>query len=151
MAQTYPQSLSVEEYLWEEQRAAVKHDYSNGQVYNMVGGSPEHSRIAVNLTSELRVGLRGGNCQTFNSDLKVAVGGQPRDPGRKPQPADEFISYPDASVVYGKLEVYKDDRQTIANPTVLVRGTQSFDPQLQPQHETRPVPQASKPAILRHD
>src|SRR6478672_4546128 len=110
MAQFSRQFLTVEEYLWEEQRAETKHDYYNGQVYGMAGGSPEHSHIGVNLTSELRMRLRGRGCQIFNSDLKVAVPGNLRPKGKKRQQDDEFITYPDASVVCGQLEFYKDDR-----------------------------------------
>ncbi len=83
MAQFSQQFLSVEEYLWEAQRAETKRDYYNGQVYSMAGGSPEHSQIAVNLTSELRIRLRGRGCQIFNSDLKLAVPGNLRSKGKK--------------------------------------------------------------------
>ncbi len=131
MAQPSHQYLTVEEYLWQEQRAEVKHDYHNGQVYNMAGGSPEHSQIAVNLTGELRALLRGSGCQVFNSDLKVAVEGNRRTKGNKRQPDDEFVTYPDASVVCGQLEFYKADRQTLANPKVLFEvlspSTRNYD------------------------
>jgi Uma2 family endonuclease len=119
MAQSSRQFLTVEEYLWEEQRAETRHDYYNGQVYNMAGGSPEHSRISVNLTAALLTRLRGRDCQVFNSDLKVAIAGNLRVKGKKRQQDDEFITYPDASVVCGQLEFYKDDRQTLLNPLVL--------------------------------
>lgn len=131
MAQPNRQYLTVEEYLWEEQRAEVKHDYYNGRAYNMAGGSPEHSRIAVNITAELRVALRDRGCQIFNSDLKVAVPGNERFKGRKRQQDDEFVTYPDASVVCGQLEFYKDDRQTITNPLLLFEvlspSTRNYD------------------------
>lgn len=131
MAQPIQHFVAVEEYLWQEQRADVKHEFFNGQVYNMAGGSPEHSIIAVNLTSELRTLLRGKNCQVFNSDLKVAVAGQTRKKNQKRQPEDEFVTYPDATVVCGQLEFYKDDQQTAANPTVLFEvlspSTRNYD------------------------
>lgn len=119
MAQSSRQFLTVEEYLWEEQRAETKRDFYNGQVYNMAGGTPEHSRIAVNLTAELLSRLRERGCQIFNSDLKVAIPGNLRAKGKKRQQDDELITYPDASIVCGPLEFYKDDRQTLANPLVL--------------------------------
>jgi len=131
MAQPSHQYVTVEEYLWQEQRAEVKHDYHSGQVYNMAGGSPEHSQIAVNLTGELRALLRGSGCQVFNSDLKVAVEGNRRTKDNKRQPDDEFVTYPDASVVCGQLEFYKADRQTLANPKVLFEvlspSTRNYD------------------------
>jgi Uma2 family endonuclease len=131
MAQSNYQYLTVEEYLWQEQRAEVKHDYQHGQAYNMAGGSPEHSQIAVNLTGELRTRLRGQGCQVFNSDLKIGVGGNLRVKGQKRLPNDEFITYPDASVVCGQFKFYKDDHGTLANPTVLFEvlspSTRNYD------------------------
>jgi len=131
MAQISRPYSTVEEYLWEEERAESKHEYYNGQVYNMAGGSPEHSALAVNLTAELRAGLRGRDCQVFNSDLKIAVAGDPRTKGQKRRQTDEFITYPDASVFCGQLEFYKNDRQTLVNPTalfeVLSPSTRNYD------------------------
>ena len=131
MAQFDRQVLTAEEYLWEEQRAETKHEFFNGQVYNMAGGSPEHSEIAVSLAAELRTKLRGRGCRTFNSDLKVGIAGNPRIKGKKRQQDDEFITYPDASVVCGDLEYYKGDPFTLANPAVIFEilspSTRNYD------------------------
>lgn len=131
MAQPIQHYTAVEEYLGQEQHASVKHDFFNGQIYNMAGGSPEHSVVAVNLTSELRILLRGKNCQVFNSDLKIGIAGQPKKKNQKRQPDDEFVTYPDATVVCGQLEFYKEDRQTVSNPTVLFEvlspSTRNYD------------------------
>lgn len=131
MAQSSRKLYSVEEYLRDEQQSATKHDYLNGQVYNMAGGSPVHSRIAVNLTSALDAALDGGDCQVFNSDLKVGVKISAFSQPRKIQVAEDFVTYPDASIVCGPLEFYKDDRYTLANPTVLFEvlspSTRNYD------------------------
>lgn len=118
MHQPDQQYYRVEEYLWEEQRSPFKREYLKGQVYAMAGGSLEHSVIAVNLVSELRSQLRGSGCQVFNSDLKVATPGNTRPKGRK-RKDDEFITYPDASVICGLPQYYNEDRYTIANPIAL--------------------------------
>lgn len=131
MAQLNRQPYTLEEYLREEQTATYKHDYLAGQVYSMAGGSPEHSRIAINLTSLLNVELRDGNCQVFNSDLKVGVKINVFNQSRKNKNSEDFITYPDASVVRGPLELYKDDRQTIANPMIIFEvlspSTRNYD------------------------
>ena len=119
MLQPDRQYYTVEEYLWEEQRSSFKREYHKGQIYAMAGGSLEHSLIAVNLVAELRSQLRGRGCQVFNSDMKVAAPGNPRPKGRKRQEGEEFITYPDAGVICGKAEYYKDDQYTIANPVAL--------------------------------
>lgn len=119
MLQPDRQYYTVEEYLWEEQRTPFKREYFKGQVYAMAGGSLQHSLIAVNLVAELRAQLRGSGCQVFNSDLKVAVPGSPRPKGQKRRDGDEFITYPDAGVICGPPEHYKEDQYTIANLVAL--------------------------------
>ncbi|HEX2916581.1 MAG TPA: Uma2 family endonuclease [Chloroflexia bacterium] len=125
---------TVEEYLWEEQRSEIKRDYYKGQVYAMAGGSADYSRIAINLTTELTVALRGRDCEAFNSDLKVGIASAPslnrKGRAKKPE-SEDFITYPDASVVCGSLEYYKGDHYTIANPSLLFEvlspSTRNYD------------------------
>lgn len=131
MPQFDRQVLIVEEYLWEEQRADTRHEFFNGQVYNMAGGSGEHSEIAVSLATELRTKLRGRGGRTYNNDMKVGISGNSRSKGKKRQQDDEFITYPDATVVCGEREYYKGDRFTLANPTVIFEilspSTRNYD------------------------
>lgn len=134
MAQPSRFDYTIQEYLWEEQRSETKRDFYNGRVYAMAGGSPNHSRIATDLLTELTVALRGKECEAFNSDLKIGVttSNKPKRKGRTPNLGDEdFVTYPDGSIVCGKLDYYKGDRNTIANPTYLVEvlspSTRNYD------------------------
>lgn len=138
MAQANRSQHTIEEYLWEEQRADGKHDYLDGQVYGMAGGSPEHSRIAVNLITALDPALADRDCQVFNSDLKVGLKiNSPGQTGRNPA-AGDFVTYPDASIVCGPLEFYKNDRFTLGNPTVLFEvlspSTHNYDRSIKLEH-----------------
>jgi len=83
------QPISVHEYLLGEQTALQKHEYVNGVVYAMAGGSVQHSRVASNATVSLGSQLRGHRCQVFNSDIKVRV---------RMSQGTRFY-YPDVSVV----------------------------------------------------
>lgn len=65
--------LSPEAYLEAELTSSVKHEYQNGQIYAMVGGSDEHVRISVNLVSVLNGHLRGSGCLVYSSDMKVHI------------------------------------------------------------------------------
>lgn len=65
--------VPVEEYLEAEERATIKHEYVDGFVYAMSGARNVHNRIATNVLVALGVRLRGGPCQTFNSDTKVRI------------------------------------------------------------------------------
>ena len=47
-------TMTPEEYLAWEREAETKHEYLDGQVFDMAGASRQHSLIVVNLASELR-------------------------------------------------------------------------------------------------
>jgi Uma2 family endonuclease len=76
----------------------------------MAGGTPEHARIAASVTMLLGSALRGRPCTVFSSDLRVRV------------PATGLTTYPDVTVVCGKLELDLDDRKghTVVNPRLVV-------------------------------
>ena len=99
---TYP------EYLVMERTSEVKHEYVNGEVYAMAGGTPEHGRLAVAFAAVLRNALTGKPCVLYNSDVRVRVEATGRS------------TYPDLSVVCGRLERASDDPDAIANPSVIV-------------------------------
>lgn len=83
------QPVSVPDYLHGESTAKQKHEYIDGVVYAMAGGTVQHSRIASNTTGSLYSQLRGHKCQVFNSDIKIRV---------RMSRGTRFY-YPDASVV----------------------------------------------------
>lgn len=85
VAHPTPPPMSVEEYLELEENSTVKHEYIDGHVYAIAGGTVDHGAIAVNAVAFLRPLLRGGPCRVYNSDVKVRLG--PR----------RFV-YPDVSV-----------------------------------------------------
>lgn len=65
--------MTPAEYLAWESEQPIKHEYINGEVYAMTGGTLPHNAIAVNLTSALRGKLRGTGCRVYMADAKVRV------------------------------------------------------------------------------
>jgi len=100
--------MTYAEYAAAESKSAIKHEWLNGEVFAMAGGTPEHAGLAASVIGELRSALRGHPCRVFSSDLRVKA------------QATGLGTYPDASVVYNKLETDAEDPQSIVNPTVLV-------------------------------
>jgi len=65
--------LSSAEYLqWEEQEEE-KHEYEDGVVYAMAGASENHIIITDNFTALLVPKLRGSQCRSFSSDMRVEI------------------------------------------------------------------------------
>jgi Uma2 family endonuclease len=65
--------ISVEDYLAGEKVSPVRHEYIDGVVYAMAGGTKRHSRVAKNLFTRLEAHLDGGDCEAFIFDMKTCV------------------------------------------------------------------------------
>ncbi|HXV64241.1 MAG TPA: Uma2 family endonuclease [Vicinamibacteria bacterium] len=107
------------EYLAHEAASNVKHEYLDGEIYAMAGGSPAHAELSVAVSSALRAQLQDGPCRVFSSDLRIRVA------------ATGLATYPDVTVVCGPLERDREGRETVMNPKVLVEvlsdGTERYD------------------------
>jgi Uma2 family endonuclease len=105
-----PARFTIEDYLRLEASAKERHEYRNGRIIDMAGGSPEHSLIIANIIRELGNGLKGKPCRVYDSNLRVRI---PRTP---------LYTYPDVSVICGETEYDPQDtgRTTATNPRVIV-------------------------------
>ncbi len=65
--------FSIEEYLEMEKASPVRHEYLAGHIYAMAGTSKPHNQIALNCATRLKTHLRGGECRTYMSDVKLYV------------------------------------------------------------------------------
>jgi Uma2 family endonuclease len=101
-------SMPYAEYLALERSAEAKHEYVNGDVYAMAGGTPEHARLQGRVIHLLTLALGQRPCAPFSSDLRVRI----VETGRS--------TYPDVTVVCGRLETAPDDPEAAINPRVIV-------------------------------
>jgi Uma2 family endonuclease len=104
------QLFSFYDYVLVEEMSPIKHEFLEGQVWAMAGGTPERAAVAAAVIGLLHRQLEGQPCRVFSSDLRIRV------------QATGLGTYPDASVVCGALELDPDDpkRHTVTNPRVLV-------------------------------
>ncbi|HYD50367.1 MAG TPA: Uma2 family endonuclease, partial [Terriglobales bacterium] len=58
------------EYLALEEASNVKHEFLNGQIYAMAGGTPEHAALAAAVVGLLFAQVRGSRCKVHDSDLR---------------------------------------------------------------------------------
>lgn len=68
----FPKLTPEEYFIWEEKQL-LRHEYLNGEVYAMSGGTQNHGRIASNIIFIVKGHLRGGGCQVGNSDCRVNI------------------------------------------------------------------------------
>lgn len=101
-------SLTPAEYLKIERASELRHEYFQGEMFAMTGGSARHSLIKMNIGRELSTKLKGQPCTAFDSDLRIRVS------------PTGLYTYPDVSVVCGELEYDDVQRDTVVNPTLLI-------------------------------
>jgi Uma2 family endonuclease len=70
LKEDFPHFTPAEYLEWEENQE-FRHEFVDGEVYAMTGGTINHSAIAVNTIATLKNYLRGSGCQVLNSDAKV--------------------------------------------------------------------------------
>ena len=68
----FPKLTPEEYFVWEEKQL-LRHEYLNGEIYAMGGGTQNHGRIASNIIFIVKSHLRGGGCQVGNSDCRVNI------------------------------------------------------------------------------
>jgi Uma2 family endonuclease len=116
-AKENPSQLTSEEYFVWEGKQLEKHEYLNGEVYAMSGGSKNHSLISVRFITLFANHLEGGSCETGNSDLRVNI------------VETNDYTYPDVSVTCDERD--KTTTQYITYPCLIVEvlsdSTEAYD------------------------
>jgi Uma2 family endonuclease len=111
-----PKLTPVEYFAWEEQQL-YRHEYINGEVYAMSGGTQNHSRIALKFAALLDNHLSDGRCRVFNSDCRVNI-----------RQTDDYI-YPDVSISCDQRD--EKTTQYITYPCLIVEvlseSTEAYD------------------------
>jgi Uma2 family endonuclease len=97
------------DYLAVERDSGMKHEYEDGAIVAMAGGSRRHNALASRISAALENARRPG-CVAFQSDQRVRV------------LATGKATYPDASLVCGPLQGDPADPSgpTITNPALIV-------------------------------
>jgi Uma2 family endonuclease len=116
-ARNYLPQLTPAEYLEWEARQEFRHEYVDGEVYAMTGGSVNHGEIAANFITILRSNLQASGCRVLTSDVKVEV------------MASKSFLYPDISVTCNDRD--RTATKFISNPCLIVEilspSTEAYD------------------------
>lgn len=112
------QLISPDEYLEGELYSEIRHEYMNGYVHAMSGGSEQHNLLTLALASNLRSHLRGSPCRAFVNDMKVQI----------KTLHDERYYYPDVMVT---CQSNDNQRYFKQYPTLIIevlsQSTERFD------------------------
>ena len=116
-----PKVYTFEEYLRREEKSVEKHEFYNGKIIKMPGGTAKHSEIAANIITSLKTVIRPlpRNFRVYTSDLKIRI-----------ESVDTGI-YPDALVVCQEPIYWQGRHDVIINPLLIVEvlspSTKNYD------------------------
>ncbi len=108
--QTQSKLYSIEEYLEFEAKSELRHEYHDGLILEMSGGTINHGVICDNAYNAFRQRIRknGSDCKTYSDNIKIRI-----------EAINKFV-YPDAMVVCGGIERSDKDPESVTNPKVIV-------------------------------
>lgn len=99
--------MTVEEYLAYDRASEVKHEYIDGFVVALAGGTTAHNRLTLNMVMILAEHLgQKGPCRVYASDMRVLV-------------SKTRYFYPDV-VVSCDVADHQDESDTLRSPHMIV-------------------------------
>ncbi|TAF03819.1 MAG: Uma2 family endonuclease [Nostocales cyanobacterium] len=110
---------SPAEYLEFEVNSDIRHEYIDGLIIPMTGGTPDHNQVALNFSGTLNFLLKRQPYRVFVTDQRLWI------------PNKRIHTYPDIMVVQTPLVFEEGRKDTITNPVmiaeVLSTSTKSYD------------------------
>jgi len=111
--------LTAEEYLALESIADVRHEFHDGEMFAMGGGTLWHNLIKDNCAHSIRKRIEGRGCRVVTSDQRVKVD------------ATGLYTYPDVVVFCGAATMEDGIHHTLTNPLLIVEvlseSTEKYD------------------------
>jgi Uma2 family endonuclease len=102
---------TIKDYVELEEYSNVKHEYIDGQIRAMSGGTLEHARLGAALIGQLGAPLANRDCDVYTADARVHV------------VAGNLITYPDVTICCGAPRTGSADPLAMTNPTVIIEVT----------------------------
>jgi len=100
------------DYVALELGSPTKHEFLDGEIYAMAGGSEEHSALAAEVLRLLGNAIGAQPCRVHTSDLRIYV------------EATGLATFPDGSIICGPLAQHAPSpKATALNPSVLLEIT----------------------------
>jgi Uma2 family endonuclease len=112
-------TTTAEEYLAFERQAQERHEFVEGIIFAMSGGTREHSLVASNAAAELHSLLRSRPCEVYGDNLRVKV-----------SETGDYV-YPDVVIACGDIQFEDAESDTLLTPLVVVEvlspSTEAYD------------------------
>jgi Uma2 family endonuclease len=117
--QTLKKNYSPEEYLTLEEKATDKHEYRNGEIVIMPGGTTNHNQIALNFCRQFPLTIKDQDYYIYINDVRLWI------------PQYRVFTYPDVMVIKGKPLYEGNSKTNVTNPLIIVevlsQSTRDYD------------------------
>ena len=108
-----------EEYLELERKSEIRHEYIDGEIFEMAGAGKRHNQILANLVRLIGNLILERDCNIYASDMRVKI------------PIPEKYTYPDIVGICGNEEFEDENEDTLLNPLLLIeilsKSTEAYD------------------------
>ena len=100
------------QYVAVERDSQIKHEFLDGEIYALAGGTEDHSALAANVIVALGSALGERPCRVHTSDMRIYV------------ESAGLATFPDGAVICGALQQHAPSPEATAlNPALLVEVT----------------------------
>lgn len=119
VAQLAEKTYTIAEYLEIETQGEFRHEFINGEMIAMAGGTTNHNEIITNLCLLLKPSLRQQNGKVYTENVRLWI------------PEYNIFTYPDVMVMAGEPIYCGDNKTTVTNPIALIEvlsnSTKDYD------------------------
>ncbi|MDQ2830514.1 MAG: Uma2 family endonuclease [Chloroflexota bacterium] len=110
--------VTADAYRALERNSSERHEFVDGHVYLMAGGTRLHAAVGRNVVALLTAAMGDGPCEVYNSDMRVRL-------------SEAVQVYPDATVTCDERDRVNDEDDEIAHPRLVIEvlspGTERAD------------------------
>ena len=119
LLQTQKSYYTPEEYLTLEEKATDKHEYRDGEIVAMTGGTTNHNQIALNVCRQFPLTIKEQDYYIYINDVRLWI------------PQYRLYTYPDVMVIKGKPLYEGSSKTNVTNPLIIVevlsQSTRAYD------------------------
>lgn len=119
VTKTPAKTISPEEYLAQEEQATERHEYIQGKIKLISGGTPQHSKISFSTVIAFRFALKKQPYEVFHVDQRLWI------------PSQQIFTYPDVMITAKPLVMLEGRKDTVMNAylaaEVLSPSTRNYD------------------------
>ena len=119
LAKQRPQLYTTQEYLILERESEVRHEYLNGEIFEMAGANKRHNLISSNMIRVISNQIHDRECSVYGSDMRIKIR------------ATEKYTYPDVVALCGPEEFEDETEDNLLNPALIIevlsKTTEAYD------------------------